>query len=185
MKRTFTNGVSCRCNKNETRSHAPRSTWQLAVFIHHSPERGPKRLAKHIVNQQVAYLAIDETCIHKKGCHADATYRKRTVTHHPILGHSPLLSITVVYRGLKRVLKHVVNDHITNIAIDETKRRLKHGVNHHITNVTIDETYIHRAYAKHRTIAVTHLPRHTILPILHHNPAFFYLLYWTLPIRNF
>jgi len=39
--------------------------------------------------------------------------------HRPRLGRSPLLSIVVVERRPKRVLKHGVNDHITSIAIGD------------------------------------------------------------------
>ena len=45
-------------------------------------ERGPKRLVKHIVNQQVAYLAIDETCIHNKGVSCRCKISK-TYSHSP------------------------------------------------------------------------------------------------------
>jgi hypothetical protein len=109
-----------------TCSHAPPKTGQLAILSPTVLERGPKRLVKHIVIQQIAYLAIDETCIHKRGV---------------------------------MQMQHIEN-------VQSLTARY-----HHTTNVTIDETYIHRACAKHRTIAVAHLPRHTILPIRHHRPG--------------
>ena len=115
-----------------TCSHAPPKTGQLAILSPTVLERGPKRLVKHIVIQQIAYLAIDETCIHKRGV---------------------------------MQMQHIEN-------VQSLTARY-----HHTTNVTIDETYIHRSYAKHRTISVTHLPRRTLLPILHHSPVFYLFLF--------